>query len=457
MSNTISGIKRGKRCLTSLLLMFMIVNMLLVGGQALVFAADMVNNEFTIQVDNASGGVYILKKTNDGYDTNYVINPTSNPNFNIDDSRWFGDLTFRYRLDGGEWIDNVTSLSDDVRTVTQNGNQITVSYLNNSAHTYGIKNMQVIEQYTLDSNYMRWDITVKNTSGRTLEIGDLGIPLNFNHHWNSTQDVSYTQRVVRHSFVSKNGSYIVWGRPNGVGPYLIMFPVNGTSLEFKDMCRRNEGPFAMEEPRFEGLVTYFINSLWVSQNRAGAYLPATSTILPNGASKTFSFKFRWCTDEAAVQDILYQEGLIDVTVAPGMTTTTDLPVSLDLHTKKNINSVTAQYPAQTSITRIGSSNDHNIYRISFSRLGQNNITVNYGNNETTVLQFYVIEPLETLINNRAQFLVNRQQENNPSKGWYKAFMQWDMLNKRTVTRETWNPSGEWMDWHTGGSDDLGFA
>lgn len=457
MSKSSSVIKRSKRILTDLLITLIIVNMLFFSGQYPVFAADMVNNEFTIQVDNSTGGVYILKKTNDAYNTNYVVNPTSNSNFNINDSRWFGDLTFRYRLNGGEWIDNVTSLSDDVRSVTQDGTQITVSYLSNSANTYGIKNMQLTEKYTLNSNYMQWDITVKNTSGQTMEIGDLGLPLNFNQHWNSTQDVSYTQRVVRHSFVGKHGSYIVWERPNGEGPFLIMFPINGTSLEFKDKCRRNEGPFAMDEPRFEGLTTYFINSLWVSQNRAGAYLPATSTVLSNGASKTFSFKFRWCTNEAAVQDILYQEGLIDVSVAPGMTTTADLPVKLDLHTKKTINSITAQYPSETSITRTGGSNDHNIYTISFSHLGQNNITVNYGNNETTVLQFYVIEPLETLINNRAQFIVNKQQENNSSKGWYKAFMQWDMLNKRTVTRETWNPSGEWIDWHTGGSDDLGYA
>ena len=444
-----------KRGLASLLVIFLLANILLLGGSVPVFAADISNSEFTMQVDSTTGGVYILKKTNDAYNTNYVVNPTSNSNFNIDDSRWFGDLTFRYRLNGGAWIDNVTSLSDDVRTVTQNGTQVTVSYPTNSANTYGIKNMAVTEQYALNSNYLQWDITVKNTSTSTMEIGDLGLPLNFNQFWNSTQDVSYTQRVLRHSFVGKNGSYIVWERPNGVGPYLIMFPINGTSLEYKDYCRRGEGTFALVEPKFEGLPTFFINSLWVSANRPGAYLPATSTSLASGASKTFSFKMRWCTDDAAVQDILYQEGLIDVTVAPGMTTTTDLPVKLDLHSKKTINSLTAQYPSETTITKTGGTNGHNIYNVSFSHLGQNNITISYGSGETTVLQFYVTEPLETLVTNRAQFLVNKQQENNSAKGWYKAFMQWDMLNKRTVTRE--NFVGDWIDWHSGGSDDLGYA
>lgn len=446
-----------RKVILSILLLSLLMPCLLITDGSTTYAADMSNNEFTMQVDNATGGVYILKKTNDAHDTNYVVNPTSNSSFNIDDSRWVGDLTFKYRLNGGAWIDNVTSLSDDVRSVTQSGNQITVSYLNNSANQYGIKNMQLTEKYSLNANYMQWDITVKNTSGQSMEIGDLGVPLLFNQFWNSTQEVSYTQRVLRHSFVGKNGSYIVWERPNGTGPYLIMVPMNGTSLEFKDLARRNEGPFALNEPKFEGLPTFFIHSSWISQNRAGAYLPATSLTLANNASKTYSFKFRWATDDAAVQDILYQEGLIDVQVVPGMTVTTDLPAKADLHTTKTINSLTAQYPSETTIASAGGTNGHHLYNLTFSHLGQNNITVSYGSGETTVLQFYVIEPLETLINNRAQFLVNKQQENDSSKGWYKAFMQWDMLNKQKLTRDNWNPAGTWEDWHTGGSDDLGFA
>jgi Family of unknown function (DUF5695) len=360
-------------------------------------------------------------------------------------------------LDGGNWIDNVTSLSDDVRKVSKDGNNIRVSYLSDSANQYGIKNMQLTENYSLSGDYMQWDITVKNTSGKNMEIGDLGVPLLFNQFWNSTQGNSYTQRNLRHSFVGKNGSYIVWERPNGEGPFLVMMPVNGTSIEYRDYARRNEGPFAMQEPTFEGFPTFFIHSAWISKNRPGAFLPATSLTLANNDSKTYSFKFRWAPDEADVQKILYQEGLIDVTVAPGMTVTTDLDANLDLHTKKKINSVTAQYPTETTIKSVKGKDGHNPFKIRFSHLGQNNITVSYGQGEQTVLQFYVIEPLETLINNRAEFLVNKQQENDSSKGWYKAFMQWDMLNKQKVTSENWNPLGEWKDWHTGGSDDLGYG
>ena len=49
-----------------------------------------------------------------------------------------------------------------------------------------------------------------------------------------------------------------------------------------------------------------------------------------------------------------------------------------------------------------------MYQVQFSRLGENELTVQYGNGQTMYLEFFVTEPLETLIKKRAAYLVSNQ-------------------------------------------------
>ena len=53
--------------------------------------------------------------------------------------------------------------------------------------------------------------------------------------------------------------------------------------------------------------------------------------------------------------------------------------------------------------------------MKFSRLGENTLRVNYGNGLWTTLEFFVTEPLETVIQKRAAFLAAPQQHKDPSE------------------------------------------
>ncbi|HEV2471665.1 MAG TPA: DUF5695 domain-containing protein, partial [Chthonomonadales bacterium] len=76
-----------------------------------------------------------------------------------------------------------------------------------------------------------WTITIRNLAPARVEIGDLAVPLPFNsrYSWNKTD--TYTHRLIRHSFVGEDGSFVFWMRTNGIGPFLVMTPRPGTSLE----------------------------------------------------------------------------------------------------------------------------------------------------------------------------------------------------------------------------------
>jgi len=70
-------------------------------------------------------------------------------------------------------------------------------------------------------------------------------------------------------------------------------------------------------------------------------------------------------------------------------------------------------------------------------LGENRLTITYGNRRKTYLEFFVTEPLETLYKKRAAFIVDHQQHKDPSKWYDGLFSVYDM--QRHVLRGPDNP------------------
>ena len=170
---------------------------------------------------------------------------------------------------------------------------------------------------------------------------------------------------------------------------------------------------------------------------------------------TYSFRFTWAKDFNAVRDVLYNEGSIDVNIVPGMALPTDLPALIALRTKQKIDSVVAEFPAKTKVEFVGDKgNGIKVYKASFSKLGENMLTVRYGDGKWSTLQFFITEPLETVIKKRSSFLVNSMQHKDPSQWWYGVYSDWDQVNKKLrspIDRDGLSP------WLTDASDDAGNA
>src|SRR4029077_910939 len=90
-----------------------------------------------------------------------------------------------------------------------------------------INDLQVIESFHLQDNALVWTISLKNSSARELEIGDLALPIQFNtqYVWDKTE--TYTKRLIPHTLIAGNSSFLFWMRTNTEGPYLVMTPSQG--------------------------------------------------------------------------------------------------------------------------------------------------------------------------------------------------------------------------------------
>lgn len=276
-------------------------------------------------------------------------------------------------------------------------------------------------EFVPDGAALRWEIVVKNTGSAPLEIGDLELPLPMNTGYVWDPEETFARRVFKHAFIAGQGSFLYWLPVKGSGTFLVMLPKSGTSLEFFNSGRMDYA-FGGED------YSVFIHSKAAadSETRGTWRQPRTSRLLAPGAEARYAFDFHWADDYEGVRDVLFRSGGIDVYVAPGMVIPQDLEAHFALRTKRRIQSVEAEFPEQTVIkAQSRSGRDTQVFNAKFGRLGENRLTVHFKDGGTMPLEYFVTQPLETLIKKRAAFIAGNQQHRDPAKWYNGLFSLWD--------------------------------
>ncbi|MCC6805024.1 MAG: hypothetical protein IT319_19235 [Anaerolineae bacterium] len=397
-------------------------------------AARQTGSPFQVGFNAERGLIASLKYLGDRFDTDFLL------------GNGIGSVEIKYRFPGGHWQEAKSVVSDDTREVTSaQPGDLTVVYERDSTKTKGIRAFALREHYWLDGDALDWEITLHNKTDQPLEIGDLGLPLLFNTNYVSDSLTTYTQRVIRHSYIAGHGSFITVMRPNGVGPFLVMTPHAGTKLEYFH--------HDLTSGAWEGIYTAYVHSgAWAEAETRGVWRqPQTSLILAPAEEATYGFRLRWAPDYAAVRDILYDEGLFDVQVAPGMSVPTDLDVLLSIRTRQRIDALELEHADQTTLDYLGEPEpDRHVYRLRFALLGENRVTLRCGDDLRHYLEFFVTEPVETVIRKRAAFIAANQQIRDSSKWYDGLFSLWDM---QAQTLRSPDDTGGLHPYMVGGSDD----
>ena len=310
---------------------------------------------------------------------------------------------------------------------------------------------QVTQRFTLNQDVLDWTLTLRNDSNRSVEIGDLAVPFNFAERTGARGDI-YTKKLLRHSYVGGHGSFAYWQRANAEGPYLVMTPEGDTKFEYYDSSGgMGAGGFGAFTPYVHAKAA----AAAAVMGGANWRLPLSNLVIEPQKTVTYTFKFQWAKDFAGVRDVLYKEGKIDTTVAPGMVVPSDLPAMISLRTKNRITAIEPEYPAATKIlTDAVKGSDQHVYRVSFSKLGENMLRVRYGDGQWSSLEFFVTEPMETLIRKRSSFLVTHHQHKDPSKWYVGMFSDWDQKNEILRSPEDRDSLSAWL---TDANDDAGNA
>jgi hypothetical protein len=285
--------------------------------------------------------------------------------------------------------------------------------------------LKVTETYAIDGNALDWTIDLESTSATPVRVGDVGISIPAAGPTGENPQQIFERGFLRHQFVSGNGSFFYYVRASGAPPFLLVTVRPGTKLEYSTPGGRSGGQV-------------YVHSAGVgpSETRGTWRQAHTALDLRPGSHVSYGFRLRWANSYDQLRGLLYADGLFDVRVVPGMTVPENLFAKFSLRTKAKIESVTAEFPAQTTITSVGEPETGTyVYEVAFKKLGENMLTIRHDGGRQTYLEFFVTEPLETLIKKRAAFLVDRQQIKDTTKWWNGVYGIYDMKAKVTRTIE----------------------
>ena len=329
------------------------------------------------------------------------------------------------------------------------------------------KDLSVSESFQFEGDQLNWSVTLANETNAPIEVGDLAIPTQMAEGTPGRGGDIYTQKLLRHSLIAGDGSWMYWARSNGVGPYLLMTTAGETGLEYFD----NTGGFPSNSAGrggrggFTPYIHATVNNVADIQRAREAgreqpwRLPLTSLHLTPRGSKgsevTYQFRFEWVPNLQGVRDALYANNKFDSVIVPGMTLPIDLPALIALRTQNRIEAVEAEFPGKTSIQYVGErGKDTHVYKVQFGKLGENMLKIRYGDKQWTSLEFFITEPLTTVIKKREKFLVEKMQHMDSTKPWYGAYGDWDQLKQVLRNPEDRDRLSPWL---TDSSDDAGNA
>ena len=279
----------------------------------------------------------------------------------------------------------------------------------------------VVQTFRTDGKAFDWDVDL--TAGKApVTVGDLGISIPVQGPTGENPAQIFERGFLKHQFISGAGSFFFYTRASGAPPFLLVTTKPGTKLEYFTTTGRSGG-------------TMFVHSAksGAAETRGTWRQAHTSLTLKPGTKHSYGFRMQWANSYDELRDLLYQNGLFDVRVAPGMTVPTDLSAKFALRTKAKIESITAEHAGSTTIASVSQNGDTRVYEATFKKLGENMLTITHDGGRKTYLEFFVTEPMETLIKKRAAFLVNRQQVKDPSKWWNGVYAIYDMKAKKVRT------------------------
>ena len=289
------------------------------------------------------------------------------------------------------------------------------------------------QTYRLAGDVLEWDIVFENQMFYNIDIADISISFPTSSASGDTQTDLFEGGYLTNTLVSGDGSFLLFSKRSGNPPYLLLTVKPGTSLEY-----------------FEGSNYYIHSGLTGNQQRGTWRQDHTYTeMAPKGQSNdklSFGFRLHWAQNYDEIRNLLFENGLIDFRVVPGMTIPEDLEAKFSLRTRAVIDSVTAEFPGDTELAYLGEPvPDHHVYNVKFNRLGENKLTVYFDGNRKTYLEFFSTEPVETLLEKRSSFIVNNQQHRNPELWYDGLFSIWDM--EAMELRGPDNTDGIFVGWH----------
>ena len=437
-----------------------------------------------VTFDRRNGTLYSITGAHDKLGTNFLGNSDNTLGIQNGDTHWSGDVvTTIWKLKTPEWIREQESFvpyyisgkwkcestlaSADIRKVAFNGNVFSVEYAGNSQGEDGIQSYLLSVSYRFaDDGSLLWDVAFENTSGRTLEFGELAFPLRANDDYAApyagatttlanasgklaaVQKAIHEQKVLCHSFVAGHSSYALLQRPRGDPPFLLFHCRQDTSFEciYKTTAQGDDwigtDLFAVHSNATKDLRNWHWNP-WVNGH--------SSLVLEPGQKKSYQMRFVFLDNYSEIGKELTAAGNLGIRIVPSMVVQEDTDTFVELNCINDLEALEIHSDGITVKERKRTARS-TLLKLSFHGRGQKSLRLVYNGKRWTNLHFFCVEDAEQLLKARARFMAERQFVVSPDDPYHRhhMFLPFDY---RRATRLDDNDDV----WEVGGTDDPGFG
>ena len=269
--------------------------------------------------------------------------------------------------------------------------------------------------FQLNAEKFSYYINIENENDHPVEMDELRVPITLNSRldWG----INPVDRMIRHSQVAGDNSFFLGTPCDGKAPYLLCTPHDGTALEMFDM---------IGEAGERGTYNVYIHgekaAVEARKKEGGRWrLPTTTKVINAGEVLSYGFDFAWVNGYEESRDALVKSGKLDVKVLPGLTVPVNQAAKIRIRSRYEHVDIAAEYPELTRITLLSHKEDVIIYEVEFGRIGENLLSIQYGDGRVGYIEMYAALPVEDLLKARADYLKKSQIVNDSL--WYDGLIR----------------------------------
>lgn len=306
---------------------------------------------------------------------------------------------------------------------------------------------------------------LKNPGPRAIEIGALGIPLIFDNIL-SGKSLAEAHAVCSFSdpSIAMDAGYVQVTRLNGHGPALVVVPDGHTPFEAYNPIPGPHGRGALKPtlfedrtPRnmtFEGFYEWMVTSSAYEQNEwkhVEEWNRASSIVLRPGEERTVGLRFVLADSIRNIEKTLATNGRPVAVGVPGYILPQDLDAELFLKYGRPVKQIEVE-PAGALDVHAAISTEHGWlrYNLKGKLWGRARLTITYNDGLKQTVQYRVMKPEATAVDDMGRFLFTKQWFNDTADPFHRApsVMSYDREANAMVTQDS-------RVWIAGLSDEAG--
>ena len=358
----------------------------------------------------------------------------------------------------GNWKQELTGRSSDIRRVSFEAGVFSVNYQGASRNENGIRSFSLaMKCHGGEDDSLLWDIELRNTTGRVLEIGELGFPLMVNddqgeyyvdpktgrpfpandtehplripadyfsvyhEQYPRIQKQYHEKKVIAHNFVGGHSSYVLIERPLGDAPFLLLQSTQNAAFEcvYRDLSSFGEHAYWWDGPNILAVHSWATSNVrnWYKNPWINGH---TSLVLQPGEKWSCQLRFSFVKSYDAIRDEIYNAGNLGIRVLPAMVVQENTDAYVELKSKSEIDRIEF-LSDNITVKERKRRGDKTLLTLSFKGRGQKSLKFHYGDRWTNV-HFYCIEDIAQLLKTRGRFIAEREFYENPEDPYHRNHM-----------------------------------